>query len=246
MSPAAPPKLLETFKQMEKKTAQIAVLDDEEDIVELLTGNLGEAGFKARGFTHPKDFMAYLEEHTPDLVVLDLMLPGESGLEICKRLKKAPATESIPILMLTAKTEEIDRILGFELGADDYMTKPFSTRELIARVKAILRRTSVEGRKNGVVLSVGDCLKIDTNKYKVFVDDKEVVLTTTEFRILTILTENREWVLSRQQILEKLWGNDKYVIDRTIDVHIRHLREKLGHAGRFVKNIRGVGYKVEV
>ncbi len=230
---------------MSKKNALVAVLDDEEDIVELLTGNLVEAGFKVRGFTHPKDFLAFLEETTPDLVVLDLMLPGENGLEICKRLRKSPATESLPILMLTAKTEEIDRILGFELGADDYMTKPFSSRELIARIKAIFRRVSAPDKRNGVVLSVGDTLKIDTNKYKVYVEDKEVTLTTTEFRILTILTENREWVLSRQQILEKLWGNDKYVIDRTIDVHIRHLREKLGNGGHFIKNIRGVGYKIE-
>jgi two-component system phosphate regulon response regulator PhoB/two-component system alkaline phosphatase synthesis response regulator PhoP len=179
------------------------------------------------------------------LILLDLMLPGENGLDICKQIRKDSKTNGVPVIFLTAKTDEIDRVLGFELGADDYVTKPFSLRELVGRIKAILRRSEKQAVSEGNLLLVGKRLKIDVGQYKVFVDEGEIALTTTEFRILTILAENPAWVFSRQQILEKLWGHDKFVIDRTIDVHIRHLREKLGDVGLLIKNIRGIGYKIE-
>ncbi len=172
------------------------------------------------------------------------MLPDHDGFEICKILKKDNKTSGVPIIMLTAKGEEMDKVLGLELGADDYITKPFSPRELVARVKAVLRRLERKQEKNKVI-SINNIIHVDMQKYKVFIKDKEIKLTTTEFNILTILAQHRGWVLSRDQLLDHLWGDEKIVVDRTIDVHIRHLREKLGKYSNVIKNIRGVGYKLE-
>ena len=221
----------------------IAIVDDEPDIVELVSINLKRAMFKVNGFSDAESFYRFLEEKIPDLIILDLMLPDADGLEICKYLKKEDRFSSIPIIMLTAKGDETDKILGLEFGADDYVTKPFSPRELVARVKAVLRRRwNVE--ESGK-LDVGGILIIDTEKYEVFVEGKRVELTTTEFRILKLLLSKKSKVFSRDDILDYLWGHEKIVLDRTIDVHIKHLRDKLGKAGRFIKNIRGVGYKLE-
>ena len=221
----------------------IAIVDDEPDIVELVSINLKRAMFKVNGFSDAESFYRFLEEKIPDLIILDLMLPDADGLEICKYLKKEDRFSSIPIIMLTAKGDETDKILGLEFGADDYVTKPFSPRELIARVKAVLRRRwNVE--ESGK-LGVGGILIIDTEKYEVFVEGKRVELTTTEFRILKLLLSKKSKVFSRDDILDYLWGHEKIVLDRTIDVHIKHLRDKLGKAERFIKNIRGVGYKLE-
>jgi two-component system phosphate regulon response regulator PhoB/two-component system alkaline phosphatase synthesis response regulator PhoP len=150
---------------------------------------------------------------------------------------------SIPIIMLTAKDHETDKVLGLEIGADDYVTKPFSTRELVARVKAVLRRK--DQKEEGEKIEIGEILVLDLQKFEVKVSGKRIALTSTEFKILEILSERKGWVFSRRQILNSLWGENKFVIDRTIDVHIKHLREKLGKAGTFIKNVRGVGYKIE-
>ncbi len=222
----------------------IAIIDDEPDIVELVSLHLKKAGFKVRGFFDAKSFYQFLNKETPELIILDLMLPDIDGIEICKYLKANERYSLIPIIMLTAKGEESDKILGLELGADDYVTKPFSPRELVARVKAVLRRRSLSHDEKKII-KIDDLLKIDLQKYEVYVNEKKVNLTTTEFKILEILSKKRGWVFSRDQLLNYLWGNEKIVIDRTIDVHIKHLRDKLGPAGKFIKNVRGIGYKLE-
>lgn len=221
----------------------IAIVDDEPDILELVTLHLKRAGFRTASFLEANSFSIFIKSEIPDLIILDLMLPDADGLEICKDLKKKDQYSSIPIIMLTAKGEEMDKILGLELGADDYVTKPFSPKELVARVKAVLRRQKKE--EEPAKLEVGDILTIHPEKHEVYVGKKKIDLTSTEFRILYFLSSKRGWVFTRDQILDYLWGQEKAVVDRTIDVHIKHLREKLGKASRFVKNIRGVGYKLE-
>ena len=221
----------------------IAIVDDEPDIVELVSINLKKAMFKVNGFSDAESFYRFLEEKIPDLIILDLMLPDADGLEICKYLKREDKFSSIPIIMLTAKGEETDKVLGLEFGADDYVTKPFSPKELVARVKAVLRRRQkVEGSRK---LDIGGILTMDLETYEVVVEDRKIELTSTEFRILKLLLSKKSKVFSRNDILDYLWGHEKIVLDRTIDVHIKHLRDKLGKAGRFIKNIRGVGYKLE-
>lgn len=222
----------------------IAIVDDEPDIVELVTLHLRRAGFQAEGFPDAEGFFQFINTHTPDLIILDLMLPDMDGLEICKYLKRREEFASIPIIMLTARTEEVDRILGLELGADDYVTKPFSVKELIARVKAVLRR--LDRREIVKKIDIGDMVVIDLERYEVTVDGQKTELTPTEFRILELLASKKGRVFTRNQILEYLWGQDKAaVLDRTIDVHIKNLREKLGKAAKFIRNVRGVGYKLE-
>lgn len=171
------------------------------------------------------------------------MLPDADGLDICKYLKKEDKFSSIPIIMLTAKGDETDRILGLELGADDYVIKPFSPRELVARVKAVLRRD--QQKQKSEKIKIGNTLIIDLEKYEAFVNSKKIDLTVTEFRILQCLSARKGKVFTRDRILDYLWGDEKVVIDRTVDVHIKHLREKLGKTGKLIKNVRGVGYKIE-
>ncbi|MDD5529220.1 MAG: response regulator [bacterium] len=221
----------------------IAVVEDEPDILHLVSINLEKSGFKVKGFEDGNSFLKGIKETTPALIILDLMLPDIDGLEICKLLKKDDKTASIPVIMLTAKGEETDKIVGLELGADDYVTKPFSPRELVARVKAVLRRRDPEKMSKNI--EIADILVIDLEKYEVTLEGKPLELTTTEFKILEMLAKKRKWVFTREQILDYLWGEEKAVIDRTIDVHIRHLRTKLGKAGSWIKNIRGIGYKLE-
>jgi DNA-binding response OmpR family regulator len=221
----------------------IAIVDDEPDIVELVSLHLEKAGFKAKGFLEAERFLKFLDKTKPDLIILDLMLPDADGFEICKYLKAKEELSSIPVIMLTAKDEESDKILGLELGADDYVTKPFSPKELVARVKAVLRRP-IHGEKVKTI-TVGENLVLNSEKYEVWVDKKKIPLTSTEFKILKLLASKKGWVFTREQILDNLWGQEKIVLDRTIDVHIKNLREKLGRAARFIKNIRGIGYKLE-
>jgi DNA-binding response OmpR family regulator len=221
----------------------IAIVDDEPDIVELVSVNLKKSGFTPHGFTTAENFFAFLKAQTPDLVILDLMLPDADGLEICKHLKKKDELAAIPIIMLTAKAEETDKILGLELGADDYVTKPFSPKELVARVKVALRRLSQKEVTQKI--EIGGILTIDTEKFEVKVAGKKIDVTTTEFKILQVLASKPEWVFSRDKILDYLWGREKAVLDRTVDVHVKNLREKLGAAGQFIKNVRGIGYKLE-
>lgn len=222
----------------------IAVVEDEPDILDLVSLYLKKERFEVRGFLSGSGFLRAIDAELPRLIVLDLMLPDVDGFEICRQLRSKPRYSSIPIIMLTARSEEADKVLGLELGADDYVVKPFSPRELTARVKAVLRRTAkIEPEQE--VTTVGGLICIDPQKYVVTVEGRRVDLTTTEFRILQLLASRIGWVFSRDRILTHLWGSDKMVIDRTIDVHIKHLREKLGKAGALVKNMRGIGYKLE-
>jgi two-component system phosphate regulon response regulator PhoB/two-component system alkaline phosphatase synthesis response regulator PhoP len=224
-----------------KKT--IALVEDEPDIVELLEIHLSKGGFQVKSFTSGKSFLDYLKKNTPDVVILDLMLPDIDGLEICKQVRALNSTAEVAIIMLTAKSEEVDKILGLELGADDYVTKPFSPKELVARVKAVLRRHAPRQQTRTIDIKGG--LVIDLEKYTVTLKGERLELTPTEFKILELLASKKGWVFSREKILDYLWGDEKAVIDRTVDVHIRHLREKLGPAAGCVKNLRGVGYKLE-
>ncbi len=228
---------------MSEKT--VVIVDDEQDIVELVSHHLKREGFLVKEFNKGREFFAYLESIIPDLIILDIMLPGIDGLEICKMLKNKQKTSSIPIIMLTAKAAEADVVVGLELGADDYVVKPFSPRELVARVKSVFRRLNFSDTDEDVI-KIGP-LSVNSDKYEVTVEGKSIDLTTTEFKILEVLTQRRGSVFSRDQLLKKkrLWGDDKLVYDRTIDVHIKNLREKLGIAGHMIKTIRGVGNKLE-
>ena len=221
----------------------IAIVDDEADILELVSLHLERANFRTRGFGNASSFLEFLAKETPDLVVLDLMLPDADGFEVCKHMKGEERLAPIPIVMLTAKAEETDRVLGLEIGADDYVTKPFSPRELVARVKAVLRRHGRDEPSKSI--QVGTNLVIDPVKYRVTVNGVKTELTSTEFKILSLLASKKGWVFTRNQILDHLWGTEKAVLDRTVDVHIRNLREKLGEARRYIRNVRGVGYKLE-
>jgi len=222
----------------------IAVIDDEPDIVDLLTLHLKKAGFRVEGYLNGQRFLDSLGKRVPDLVLLDLMLPDIDGLEVFRLLRQKEEWATIPVIMVTAKGEESDKILGLELGADDYVTKPFSAKELVARVKSVLRRKREPA--GGTRLEVDERLTIDLDKHEVLIKGEKVDLTSTEFKILRLLASKKGWVFTRDQILDYLWGDEKIVVDRTVDVHIRNLREKLGpEAAGLIKNIRGVGYKLE-
>lgn len=223
----------------------IAVLDDEEDLLELLKLHLGNAGFTVAAFSDPERLFAYLRGHAPDLLILDLMLPGTDGLEVFRILKRSESWSGIPVIMLTARAGEADRVLGLEMGADDYLTKPFSSRELTARVRAVLRRSGEAAGGAGRRLQVGSDLVIDRDRREVKLDGVKLDLTPAEFGILEALASGIGRVLSRNQLLDRLWGDGKVVTDRTIDVHIRNLRRKLGRRGDVIRNVRGAGYKLE-
>jgi DNA-binding response OmpR family regulator len=220
----------------------IAVVDDEPDILELVSINLGRAGFDVLSFTSSSAFMDHLRREIPDMVILDLMLPDTHGTEVCRILRSSERTAGIPIIMLTAMVDEADRVAGLEMGADDYVTKPFSPRELVARVKAVLRR----GRPSGPsrLIEINGKLLIDPDKFSVTLDDRELELTYTEFRLLHALADGKGRVFSRKRLLEILWQGEKYVTERTIDVHIANLRSKLGDSGYLIENVRGIGYRL--
>jgi DNA-binding response OmpR family regulator len=220
----------------------IAALDDEADILELLRVNLQKAGFRFEGFQEADGFYRFLQKEKPDLILLDLMLPDIDGLDVCRYLRKKEGLSQVPVIMLTARGDESDKVLGLGLGADDYVTKPFSVKELIARVQAVLRRRDHSDAVRQIALGP---LLIDLDKHEVTRGGQRVELTATEFNILQLLASRRGRVFTRDQILDHLWGHEKAVVDRTVDVHIRNLREKLGPAAELIKNVRGVGYKVE-
>ncbi len=220
----------------------VAVIEDETDILDLVSLHLKKHNFKVREFGDISTFYRYLNTELPDLIILDLMLPDADGMEVCKYLKNNDNFRNIPIIILTARSEESEKVLGLELGADDYVTKPFSPRELVARVKAVLRRDKKE-EQTGIII-FGNILKIDFRKFEVYVNDVRVDLTPSEFKILALLLKRKGWVFSRDNILDELGSSEKGVLDRTVDVHIKNLREKLGPAGAFIKNVRGVGYKI--
>ncbi|HVN72469.1 MAG TPA: response regulator transcription factor [Desulfomonilia bacterium] len=220
----------------------IVVVDDEPDIIQLVSIHLKKEGYTVDGFLNGSSLLKFLSTATPDLVILDLMLPDLDGFDVCRMMKSDPKYSSIPIIMLTAKGQEIDKVEGLELGADDYVTKPFSPKELLARVKAVLRRTAQD---QPATITLGDRLSIDQEKFEVRVQGEPVTLTAVEFKILLLLATNRGKVFSRDRILDHLWGNEKAVLDRTVDVHMKNLRDKLGQAGDLIKNVRGIGYKLQ-
>lgn len=227
-------------------TRIVAILDDEEDILKLVQTHLVKAGFRVETFSRPEAFLKYLERHRPDLILLDLMLPGTDGLEICRHLKRRPEKADIPIIMLTARSQEADRVTGLEMGADDYVTKPFSLRELEARIKAVLRRLEkpATGEQAEKILASGKLI-INPEKHEVRIKGQLIELSLTEFKILELLTSRPGRVFTRDQILDHLWGQEKVVIPRTVDVHVRYLREKLGQLADLIKSVRGLGYKYE-
>lgn len=219
----------------------ILIVDDEQDVLDLLAYHLQRAGFKVLTARDGSVALQKARDHMPVLVVLDLMLPEVEGTEVCKRLRADPKTAHIPILMLTAKAEEVDRVLGLELGADDYVTKPFSPREVVLRVKSILRRAQGEAEP-AEVLKSGDIV-VDSAKHEVTVRNKPVELTATEFKLLATLMERRGRVQSRDRLLNDVWGYEGDVDTRTVDTHVRRLREKLDKAADCIETIRGVGYR---
>jgi phosphate regulon transcriptional regulator PhoB len=225
-------------------TATVLVVDDEKDLVDLVKYHLEKEGLKCLEARDGETALQVAKERIPDLVVLDLMLPGLDGLEVCRKLRKDPKTSSIAIIMLTAKAEEVDRIVGLEMGADDYMVKPFSPRELVARVKAVLRRG--QGQDTPPVKRVGT-LEVDEGKHQVAVAGTAVELTVKEFDLLCALMRANGRVLNRDQILETVWGysNAVDIESRTVDVHIRRLREKLGKEYKRIVTVKGVGYRFE-
>lgn len=226
----------------------VLVVEDEADIRELVEYNLAKAGFQVRSVATGEEALAVVEADLPELVLLDLMLPGMDGLGVCRRLKQDARTESIPVVVLTAKGEESDIVRGLNLGADDYVTKPFSPRVLIARVQAVLRRAAaraggdVEQERSGRTITAGD-LVIRPRHHEVLVGGEPVELTATEFRVLVVLARSPGWVLTRSQILDRVHGDNYAITERAVDVQITGIRKKLGPAGSYIETVRGVGYR---
>jgi two-component system phosphate regulon response regulator PhoB len=223
--------------------ARVAVIEDEPDIAEVVAYNLKKEGFQVEIHLRGDTALEAVRKRPPDLIVLDLMLPGMDGLEITRILKRDPATAGIPLLMLTAKGEELDRIVGLELGADDYLAKPFSPRELVLRIKAVLRRGQGTEDTTGVLESGG--IKLDTAAHRLDVRGKDVPLTATEFRLLQILMDRRGRVQTRGKLLADAWGYAEDVDSRTVDTHVRRLRRKLGPEANRIETVIGVGYRLK-
>ena len=220
---------------------KILVVDDEPDVVELVDFNLKAAGYDVVTATDGEEALKKARAVLPSLIILDLMLPEVDGLEVCKILRRDPQTSGIPIIMLTAKAAEIDRILGLELGADDYVTKPFSPRELVLRVKRLLRSEPAPEKKMDNILWKE--LALDVPRHQATVRGRPVDLTATEFKLLTVLAQRRGRVQSREQLLQDVWEYDNLIDTRTVDTHMRRLREKLGPASKYLDTVRGVGYR---
>ena len=224
---------------------RIAVVEDDEAIAEVLQYNLESHGFATELFERGDDAWEALREHPPDLVLLDLMLPGMDGLELCRLLRRESRTASVPIVMLTAKGDEVDRIVGLELGADDYIPKPFSPREVVLRVKAVLRRVAMGGeRDEGTAWLSAGRIRLHPEGHEVFVDEKELSLTATEFRLLKTLLDRRGRTQTRSSLLSEVWGYSEEVDSRTVDTHIRRLRKKIGPEAERLETVIGVGYRI--
>jgi len=225
---------------------KILVVDDEPDIVEIVSYNLKKEGFVVSSASDGEEALSLIKTNHFDLAILDLMLPGIQGVDLCRQIRSNPATERLPIIMLTAKSEESDRVLGLEMGADDYISKPFSVRELIARVRAVLRRTQEKTQPAGKIV-IGD-LEIDKSAYTVIKSGMPVELSSTEFKLLLCLAENRGKVFTRDRLLDSVWKDDVFVEPRTVDVHMRRLRMQIEDDPsnpEYIKTKRGVGYYME-
>jgi two-component system phosphate regulon response regulator PhoB len=224
---------------------KVLIIEDEKDLAELLAFNLEKEGYAATCVHDGKLGLERAEADPPDLILLDLMLPGLLGTEICRALRKNQRTAHIPIIMITAKGDEIDRVVGFEVGADDYIVKPFSMREVALRIKAVMRRFESEAKSPAIEsFSVGDIV-IDTQRHTVTSAGLEIDLTSTEFKLLHFLAEKSGRVQSREQLLQKVWGYNNSGDTRTVDTHVTRLRGKLGAPGDIIKTVRGFGYKIE-
>ena len=221
---------------------KILIIEDEPDIRKTLEYNISREGYEVACASSLSEGRKKLESASFSLLLLDLMLPDGSGLDLCRELKQDNSLSSMPVIILTAKDDEVDKVVGFELGADDYVTKPFSVRELILRVKAVLKRGERKSDNMEVQRQFGE-LKIDVDSHEVFVNDEQVTLTALEFKLLRQLVDRRGRVQSRDQLLSDVWGYSSDVTTRTVDTHIKRLREKLGDMGKYVQTIRGVGYK---
>ena len=220
----------------------IYCVEDDGSIRDLIIYTLNSAGFEAKGFECGKDFFDALGTETPRLILLDIMLPGQDGLEILKRLRGSSVTAGIPVIMATARGTEYDKVIGLDLGADDYLTKPFGMMEMISRVRAVLRRT--ESKQLSKLLRIGD-MEINTGEHTVFAEGERIQLTLKEYELLKKFMENPGMVFSREQLLQDIWG-DMYIGEtRTVDVHIATLRTKLGNCGNYIETVRGVGYRME-
>lgn len=222
---------------------RIVVVEDEPDIVEILRYNLEREGYLVDSYTRGEDVLEALQGNPPDLLLLDLMLPGMDGLEITRKLKRNPATARIPLIMLTAKNEEVDRIVGLELGADDYLAKPFSTREVVLRVRAVLRRGE-PGPVAEDVIRIGR-LELDIPAHRFFVAGQEVLVTATEFKLMRVLMERAGRVQTREQLLTDVWQYADNVDSRTVDTHVRRLRKKLGQEAALIETVIGLGYRLK-
>lgn len=220
----------------------ILVVEDEEDILELLRYNLAKEGYRVTGVGTGEEALKAARTQVPDLIILDLMLPGVDGLEVCRLLKQDSRTRHLPVIMVTAKGEEADIVAGLELGADDYITKPFSPRVLLARVRAVLRRRQQPPPDEGAILKIHD-LVVHPGRHEVLVKGQPVELTATEFRLLHLLARRPGWVFTRSQIVRAVHGDDYPVSDRSVDVQVVGLRKKLGEAAEYVETVRGVGYR---
>lgn len=221
---------------------RILVVDDEPDAIELIRFNLKASGYEVLTAEDGEEALAKARKFSPDMILLDVMLPEIDGLEVCKILRRDPATASLPIIMLTAKASEIDRVLGLEFGADDYVTKPFSPRELMLRVRNLLKRK--ESSKEEVERFQVRDIELDVAKYEVKIMGQPIDLTPTEFKLLQILMERKGRVQSRDRLLQDVWGYDQLIDTRTVDTHVRRLREKMGEAADYVTTVRGVGYRL--
>ena len=223
-------------------TKTIYIVEDEPDIRETLAYNLSQEGFKVSEFSDAESCLDKIQKKKPDLLILDLMLPGMSGLDLCKEIRADESLQNLAIIMLTAKGEEVDRIIGFELGADDYVTKPFSVRELILRVKVILKKQT-DTTENNELVEFGP-IKLNLDAHEVLINDDEIILTALEFKLLKHLIQRRGRVQTRDQLLGDVWGYSSEITTRTVDTHIKRLREKLGTVGDYIQTVRGVGYRL--
>ncbi len=220
----------------------VLVVDDEEDLLELIRYNLSKEGYQVDSVTTGEEALEHARRDLPDIMILDLLLPSVDGLEVCRRLKADDRTKGIPILMLTAKSEEADVVIGLEFGADDYMTKPFSPRVLLARVRAVLRRTAEEPLDESSVLRIHD-LMIDPGRHEITLADLPLKLTYTEFALLHFLARRPGWAFTRGQIVDAVKGDDYPVTERSVDVQVAGLRKKMGQRGDYIQTVRGVGYR---
>lgn len=224
---------------------KVVIIEDEQDLAELIAFNLAKEGWQTVIALDGKSGLELVSQELPDMVILDLMLPEISGTEVCKQLRKQESTAAIPVIMVTARGEEIDRVVGFEVGADDYLVKPFSSRELILRIKAIQRRTVSTEVKNEKIITIGS-LSIDQLRHRVTHGDEEIILTLTEYKLLLTLAERLGRVQGRDRLLQEIWGYSSDADTRTVDTHITRLRSKLGEMGDMIRTVRGYGYKMEV